>query len=46
MVCESNAAPGIRNVTRVARNHMEMKLRHGLAGSGAIVQTKIEGIGR
>ena len=42
----ADAAAGVGDVAGVARDDMEVKLRHGLAGSGAVVETEVESVGR
>jgi len=42
----ADAAAGVGDVAGVARDNMKVELRHGLAGGGAIVEAKIEGVGR
>ena len=41
----ADAAARVRDVTRVARDDVEVELEHGLAGGRAIVEAKIEGVG-
>ena len=40
----ADAAAGIRDVAGVARDDVEMELRHRLAGGGAVVEAEVEGI--
>lgn len=42
----AEAAAGIGDVAGVARDDVEMELRHGLACGGAIIEAEIEGVGR
>jgi hypothetical protein len=40
----SNAAAGVGNVTRVARDYMQMEMGYRLTGCGSFVETNIETI--
>ena len=42
----ADAVAGIRDVSCVAGDDVEMELRHGLAGGWAVVEAELEGVGR
>ena len=42
----THSATGIWDVASVARDYVEMELRHGLARRRTVVEAKIEGIRR
>jgi len=42
----ADAAARVGDVAGVAGYDVEMKLRHGLAGGGAVVEAEVEGVGR
>jgi len=41
----ADAAAGVGDVADVARDRVEVELRHGLAGGGAVVEAEVEGVG-
>jgi len=42
----TDATTRVRDVAGITRDHMEMELEHGLAGSGAIIEAEVEGVRR